>query len=208
MNSLITVEVGTTRVETTNPALARNVLEFATGLQVDQEQSFASLLEEICPPRIGEKWRGQGGIYVGLVRGESGQPDYHLVVSESSAGQQDEIQWGSAGENEPDATNEWDGKANTEALANSEHSHPAAEWANGLNIEGHQDWYLPARRELALCYANVPEQFEKKWHWSSTQSSPLGAWGQTFVDGRQNGAHKDYALRARAVRRFVNHSAL
>ena len=35
----------------------------------------------VTPPRIGEYWHGQGGIYAGLARGENGQPDYHLVLA-------------------------------------------------------------------------------------------------------------------------------
>ena len=35
----------------------------------------------VTPPRIGEYWRGQGGIYAGVARGENGQPDYHLILA-------------------------------------------------------------------------------------------------------------------------------
>jgi hypothetical protein len=47
--------------------------------------------------------------------------------------------------------------------------------------------------------ALIPE-----WHWSSTQyaADPTDAWLQGFDDGLQNGNHKSYAGRARAVRRL------
>ena len=35
------------------------------------------------PPRIGEAWLEQGGIYAGLVRGADGQPDHHLILAEA-----------------------------------------------------------------------------------------------------------------------------
>lgn len=152
-------------------------------------------------PSIGEYWPAQGGVYAGLMRGENGQPDYHLIVAAGDDGFTEEITWGGHGQDEPGAKSERDGQANTLALVKSEHDHPAAEWAAGLKIDGHDDWYLPARREAALCYATVPELFEKAWHWTSTQSSPGRAWSQTFVDGLQLSYPKGHELRARAVRR-------
>jgi len=74
----------------------------------------------------------------------------------------------------------------------------AKEWAASINGE------LPTRREQALLYANLPEQFEKTWYWSSEQSASNSfcAWGQDVSDGGQDGLHKGYELRARAVRRL------
>lgn len=83
------------------------------------------------------------------------------------------------------ADDEWDGEINTKALRQSEFDHPAAQWCVDLNIEGFNDFYLPSRRELALCYANVPDLFAKVWHWSSTQYSAYSAWGQSFDIGYQ-----------------------
>jgi hypothetical protein len=34
-------------------------------------------------------------------------------------------------------------------------SHPAANFCDGLTINGYSDWYLPARDELELCYRNL-----------------------------------------------------
>ena len=194
--SLITIETGSTRIETDNHALARLVLEHTS------EYPQPTLEAVALVPQIGQPWPGQGGIYAGRARGEGGC-DYHLIVSLPALGTHPEIAWGAAGEDEHCACSEWDGAANTRALAASSNKHPAATWAADLEIEGHTDWYLPARRELALCYATVPELFEKKWHWSSTQYSPTGAWVQGFDDGLQYGDRKVLTCRARAVRRFL-----
>ena len=154
-------------------------------------------------PAIGSYWLGQGGIYAGMVRGEDGTPDYHLIVPTDPAGQVEKIKWGSPGKDEPNSTGPRDGKANTEKLRQSSHEHPAAQWAAGLHIEAHGDWYLPARHELRLCFLNVPELFSTDgWYWSSTQYSPHDAWVQNFDGGGQSYYGKDNALRARAVRRF------
>ena len=154
-------------------------------------------------PGIGQHWDEQGGIYVGKARGIA-IPDYHLVVASGDAGFVEDIAWGGAEEDEPDAQCQWDGLANTRALVKSGHSHPAAEWAAGLVICGFADWYLPSRRESALCYAMAPEAFPQGgYHWTSTQHSPNYAWTQFFDAGHQYNYRKGLELRARAVRRVL-----
>jgi hypothetical protein len=153
-------------------------------------------------PKIGTVWEGQGGVYAGVMRGENGS-DYHMIVPTDPQGVNASIQWGSRGKEEPAAVSEFDGMANTRALISSGNDHPVAKWVAGIKIDGHVDFYLPARRELSLMYANVPELFEKVWHWSSTQYSADGAWGQYFYGGGQYGAGEYYEGRAVAVRRLV-----
>jgi hypothetical protein len=157
-------------------------------------------------PAIGEEWPEQGGIYAGMVRGTNGLPDYHLIVAHPV--EEVKLEWGPTGEKIEGADHEWDGLANTMALVESSNDYPAARWAHTLRLNGHHDWYLPARRELSLLYGNVPELFDKVWHWSSTQCSANGAWSQDFGVGDQYGDRKLTAFRARAVRRFINHSTL
>jgi len=159
-------------------------------------------------PAIGEYWSGQGGIYAGLMRGENGAPDYHLIVPTDNAAYAKEITWGGAGKDEPGAQSDFDGLANTIALCKSKHSHPAAEKMTALTIDGHSDFYLPSRRELRLCWVNVPELFEDGWYWSSTQYSAHHAWCQHFGVGGQSNGGKDDERRARAVRRFINNSVI
>jgi hypothetical protein len=156
-------------------------------------------------PGIGEQWDGEGGVYAGIMRGEKGAPDYHLIVPTGAVANIEEITWGGVGTEESGALSEFDGLSNTRALISSSTDHPAAQWAAGLTIGEHSDFYLPARRELNLLYANVPELFEKVWHWSSTQfaGNSITAWVQYFGDGHQSLTHKTSELRARAVRRLV-----
>jgi len=207
----IIVEVGQTRIQTQNATLARQVLEASAGLQPHPLAELTSITIGggfLIPPPIGEIWKGQGGIYAGLMRGEGSQPDYHLVVAVGDQVEVEEITWGGAGQAEPRACSDRDGRANTLALVESEHSHPAAEWAATREVDGHRDFYLPARRELRLCWVNVPELFADAWYWSSTQYSPNLAWIQDFDDGYQYDVHKDYEYRARAVRRVLTTSTL
>ena len=64
---------------------------------------------------------------------------------------------------------------------------------------------LPTRREQALLYANLKDQFEDRAYWSceAHESESGWAWYQHFVSGGQYDGHKSYELRARAVRRLI-----
>ena len=75
----------------------------------------------------------------------------------------------------------------------------AKEWAASIGGE------LPTRREQSLLFANLKEQFEGTWYWSSEQSASnsYAAWYQTFDGGIQHYGHKGNELRARAVRRLI-----
>ncbi len=157
----------------------------------------------IALPAIGEKWLEQGGLFAGMMRGIDGGPDYYLIVAPAEAGEIEEIEWGGRGEAEDGACHDQDGLGNTIALAQSAIDHPAAEWAMGLDINGHADWYLPSRREARLMAANVPDLFKPEWYWTSTQYSAYYAWVQGFVDGSQDIDVKANRSRARAVRRFL-----
>ena len=157
----------------------------------------------VNPPSLGQYWPGQGGIYAGLMRGEDGHPDYHLIVSPQQSNTQHDLEWGARSKDEKAATSSWNGLANTEALLQSKNSHPIVDWLRDLVIEGHSDWYVPARREASLAAANCPEAFEPGWHWTSTQYSANHAFVQYFSDGYQLNLGKGSRFRVRAVRRFI-----
>lgn len=76
----------------------------------------------------------------------------------------------------------------------------AKAWASNETNGG-----LPTRREQALLYANLKEQFQNEWYWSNEQhvSESHYAWYQIFNSGNQGYRYKHDKLRARAVRRLV-----
>lgn len=122
-------------------------------------------------PPIGQLWVGQGGYFAGIARDENGGPDYALIVSPSE-GDFGSLNWAAA---------------LTEAAA--------------FKCEGHSDYASPTQRQIHLCYANVPELFQKEWYWSSTQYSVVTAWCQSFSTGHQSRLSKLSLSRVRAVRR-------
>lgn len=62
---------------------------------------------------------------------------------------------------------------------------------------------LPSRREQALLYANLKEEFKEAWYWSGEAhvSASDYAWCQDFFDGYQYYTNKGNKCRVRAVRR-------
>jgi hypothetical protein len=75
----------------------------------------------------------------------------------------------------------------------------AGEWAIKAGGE------LPTRREQALLYANLKDQFQGAWYWSSEQHAGISdyAWCQDFSNGYQGINHEGNCLRGRAIRRLV-----
>lgn len=77
-------------------------------------------------------------------------------------------------------------------------------WPNAKEWAAKAGGELPTRREQALLYANLKEQFQPAWYWSGEpHASTSGyAWVQGFDIGVQSYDHKDGQCRARAVRRL------
>lgn len=82
---------------------------------------------------------------------------------------------------------------------------PAIDWAKTLEADGHDDFELPSRREQAILYGNLKDQFKPEWHWSceTHASDPSSAWITYFTGGNQGITRKVNDFRARAVRRVV-----
>jgi len=77
-------------------------------------------------------------------------------------------------------------------------------WANAKDWAAEAGGELPTRREQALLYANLKEQFEERYYWSSEAhaSDSVFAWCQHFSYGSQDCYDVLIKLRARAVRRL------
>ena len=156
------------------------------------------------PPAIGELWKSQGGVYAGVIRGEIGKLDYHLIIPTQWSLVNKISAYGGYDIDEPKAASRFDGLANTRYLINSaQGNHPAARLCAGLVLDSHNDFYLPSINELALCMANVPDLFEKKWHLSSSQLSATHALALSFDGGSQIGLDKFLELQVRPVRKYT-----
>jgi hypothetical protein len=151
-------------------------------------------------PTVGEYWQGQGGIYAGIMPDYIGTSPYHLIVSTDEAV---DVKWGPYGVSEEEARSPQDGGANTAALSRCHHRHEAAQWATDYRKDGHDDFYLPAQRELRMVAASVPDRFSRsEWYWSSTEHTAQTAQGANFNGVDLGTLFKSFAGRARAVRRI------
>lgn len=152
-------------------------------------------------PTFGAIVPGEGGHLVGIMRGPmvkgKRQPDYALIAAITPAVI---LPWGEDGIAVKGADSLTDGLANTQAMLNAK-CPPALHVAN-IEIEGHKDYYLPARAELWAARANAPELFEKAFHWSSTQVSRYSAFVQDFEVGSSLWHFKGLEHRVRAFRRI------
>jgi hypothetical protein len=184
-----------------------NVIEFKTNqsnVTLPTDLVVQQLIEQlkrpvqqtgIALPKIGEYLEGQGGIYVGEIRGEDGAL-YGLVMSQ----EQDlgKAQWGY--ENQKLELSRGDGAGNARQLGNS----PAVQLAVTYTADGHTDFYLPSRHELTLASVNVPEHFNKDgWYWTSTPQGEYSAWAVGFEYGLVFCYFRYHEFRVRPFRRFA-----
>ena len=115
----------------------------------------------------------EGGYFAGIIN-INGQK-FGIVVSPKE-GDLDDQQWGpwknrTAIEG---ANSFFDGQANTQAMA--EAGSELAKAIQALNINGHTDWYLPARDELELVYRTLKPTTDENWRLrgDNPSSVPVG----------------------------------
>ena len=157
----------------------------------------ASEQAQVTIPEIGAVWPGQGGIYAGFIPARNGAEGYHLILGDELG----RFEWGQYGDESP-ATSLIDGRANTLALIESGGEYPAAIAAHKHEADGHTDFYLAAAAELYEIWLNLNGKLAG-WVWSSSQRSADFAFYMYFGDGYQGSGAKDYELRVRPVRRFI-----
>ncbi len=90
-----------------------------------------------------------GGFYAGriMIDGQA----YALVVAPKTQGESgSNLRWKTADTTTVGTDSRNDGWANTQAMLAG--GHPAASFCGGLDINGYDDWYLPAQDELEILY--------------------------------------------------------
>ncbi len=114
-------------------------------------------------PAIGEAYGG--GFFAGLIR--IGSSTYGIIVAPKGAGETTG-EWGPRPAIDA-AQSFYDGHANTKAMAAT--GSEIACWAQGLNIDGHDGWYIPSRDELEICYRNLKPTDERNTCYSGDNPS-------------------------------------
>jgi hypothetical protein len=127
------------------------------------------------PPRLGTIWVGEGGVYAGIVRGQDGAPDYHLIHA-TDEHELTSVNWRQATD-----------KASARIEGFIDWSLPDRREVRLLYINSPDSFDTDG------------------WYWTSTQhaADPDYAWVQDFSFGYQGDDRKSSEYRARAVRRIL-----
>lgn len=148
---------------------------------------LASLVAAVTPavsvdgiPAVGEVWPGEGGINGGLFQG--GETPYYLIVP-TGADAEGTFEFGSYGKELDGAMSPHDGMTNTADLVETDNDYPAARFCAKFERDGHNDYYLMARREASFLEGTVPQSFSQARHWTSSQASADYAYSVDFEYG-------------------------
>jgi len=148
----------------------------------------------------------EGGLFHGiyLLNGQL----WGEVTAPKAEGEIADLPWMAKHVDVPGASHDYDGLANTIAMA--EAGSALGKAARALRIDGHDDWYIPARGGQLAQWSNLrfllgeAEAFEPRWYWSSTQFDRYYAYYQYFDYGYTYYRFKSWESgRARVVRRFL-----
>ena len=133
------------------------------------QQATAEKLEAGQPLTAGQQI--EGGYFAGIIH-INGQK-FGIVVSPKEGDLEDQ-QWGEFNQELEGARSFFDGQANTQAMA--EAGSELAKAIQALDINGHADWYLPARDELELVYRNLKPTDNRNFRLSGDNPSsvPVG----------------------------------
>lgn len=152
-------------------------------------------------PRLGEVWPGEGGVFVGIDPTEDGSRNW-LIAAPQSVGYFEDLTYGEYGKDVPGAASWHDGRANTQALLATGGDYPAAKKCVEIEHEGHRDYFLGAKLQLAQVYIALHGKLPEKWFLSSTQYSAYHAWTQNFGTGYVTKWYEGYKARVLALRSF------
>ena len=128
-----------------------------------------AVLEKQQLPAVGSAFAG--GFLAGRINID-GAP-FALIVAPKAEGEHKDTPWGKL-KRVAGALSFFDGFANTAAMVDA--GSKLAAWARGLKIGGHDDWYVPSRDELELCYRNLKPTKEENYCYrgDNPSSIPVG----------------------------------
>jgi hypothetical protein len=139
--------------------------------RLSQSLMFASASQAADELQIGDPY--EGGYFGGQIN-VSGTI-YNLVVAPKSSGESSAVlkykTTGTADSPSAIAQNVEYGKLATDQFNDA--AHPIFQWAKGLTIAGHTDWYVPAKNELEILYRNLKPDATANYTFSGANANAV-----------------------------------
>lgn len=134
------------------------------------------------PGAIGSAY--QGGFYAGQISTTAnGVATHYLVIGPLSTAAAVRT-WKPAATATAGTDSVIDGPANTAAMiAAGAADHPAADFCDTLSIGGYDDWYMPARNELEICYFNLKPTTDSNSTGSGINANAVPPRASTYTAG-------------------------
>ena len=171
------------------------------------ENNISAYGNEVSFTTLSVGQAGPGGGIVFFNKGNSTGGWQYLETTQSD--QSTGIEWGCYGTSIPGTQFAvGSGETNTSLIvAGCNEASFAAKICNDLVSGGQTDWFLPSSYELNLMFFNlhlngIGNFNVSAFYWSSTEINLVGAWGQYFDNGNQEGNSKNINHSVRAVRAF------
>lgn len=143
---------------------------------------------------VGQYAEGQGGIYIGVTA--QGRHLFAAVAPLDGV-----FEFGGYGD-DLEGCSDLDGAENTRKLL-ERGDHPAAQAASEYSADGHNDFYLPAHRELLQVVAIEGFDASVGDVWTSTPYGSFYAWAVYFETGLINDWGRSSEFRVRPVRSII-----
>lgn len=143
-----------------------------------------------------------GGYYGGRVL--SNDQPFALIVAPKALGERKNVAWNRSLKSIAGALSWNDGLANTQAMA--EGGSELAQWALGLTIHGHSDYYIASQDEKEILYRKLKPTAEPNSQWARsginlsalppTRPYTEGSPGQTEIEIFQSGGSEAFEAEA------------
>jgi hypothetical protein len=129
------------------------------------------------PTVIGQSYGG--GYYAGQI-GVSSVATHYLIVG-PVASAQTTAEWKTSNTSTTGTSSVIDGPTNSENMNNA--SHPAAQFCKTVTAGGQNDWYMPAKNELEVCYYNLKPTTQANSTSSGINANAVPARVSSYTSG-------------------------
>jgi hypothetical protein len=141
-------------------------------------QSVVTSFISVRPTTIGQSFGG--GYYAGQISTTGGVATHYLIVAPVASGENPSLRYQAFGGGTPPSS-DIDGPTNSSQMNSSQY--PAAQFCEGRSIGGFDDWYMPAKAEMEVCYYNLKPTTQVNSTNHGTNAYAVPARGSNYTSG-------------------------